>query len=626
MRKPAARRIGQLKFILVTGTFGTDPLLRKLKKAFPAVHLLSDLAAPESQTAELAIGIFERGAFHKQTEFAKWAHLASVPALSVELAPFEALIGPLALPGRAGCGRCALERMVAARDTPFETDPRELSPEVARVAISALMREIRKLLRSGPDQFDLVEHVLAIDTRTLDTALHRVIALSHCLVCGGAAAFPKPGVQPVRLMPDDSPELILAALAGWVDQRTGVIGGVFLEPPTRGGGTLPFIATAAPPRILEEDGSLRRLPLGWGKGLTISGAVLSAVGEAIERYSASLPESGRILWQRMEDLDGECLDPRALMLYTDAQYARAGFPYSRFEPGTRHPWIRGKWLDSDEPVWVPAVFAFLSLTLAPEHLICQGSSNGLAASTDPEEAALRATLELVERDAFMAAWLTGRPGLRIEVDDTLDAPLRQVLDGVEACGASVEIYVLPASACGTTILCLAVGDGVNYPGATIGLAADLDARSALRQALLELAQTGPYLQRMMHTRQLAVPKQPSAVQNMLDHAAYFFPSDRAQAFNRLRSVNAPLALRDLRNETPKRSLADCGLALNATGVRVALVDVTSADVSTGPFQVFRAVSPNLQPIWYGYGFERQLVARFRNLGLANEAPDIHPIW
>ena len=62
------------------------------------------------------------------------------------------------------------------------------------------------------------------------------------------------------------------------------------------------------------------------------------------------------------------------------------------------------------------------------------------------------------------------------------------------------------------------------------------------------------------------------------------------------------------------------------GVRVALIDVTSADVATGPFRVIRAVSPNLQPIWYGYGLERHPAERIRNLKLADDIPAIHPIW
>ena len=113
---------------------------------------------------------------------------------------------------------------------------------------------------------------------------------------------------------------------------------------------------------------------------------------------------------------------------------------------------------------------------------------------------------------------------------------------------------------------------------------------------------------------------------MLQHAAYYFPRERASAFDSLRSGDAFLALRDLAGGGPERSLADCASKLNRAGARVALVDVTSADVATGPFAVVRAISPDLQPISYGYGFESQPVERIRVLGLASRIPPIHPIW
>jgi ribosomal protein S12 methylthiotransferase accessory factor len=104
--------------------------------------------------------------------------------------------------------------------------------------------------------------------------------------------------------------------------------------------------------------------------------------------------------------------------------------------------------------------------------MCQGTSSGLAASTDPEEAALRATLELLERDAFMTAWFTACPARPIEAD--IDPILRDVISGIDLLGAKFELYALPTTACGTTILCLALGDGKQYPGAMIGLGTDLD--------------------------------------------------------------------------------------------------------------------------------------------------------
>ena len=611
--------------IQVAGVEPEDIFGRILREAFDKVLFLPDKVVLD-QRSDLAVGIFEES--DDQLLFTKSAHDAEIPALCVDLRSDAVLIGPLTLAGRSGCGRCAFERRLAALATikpvaKAATPPSydELSTKIAPV----IVREMRMIMDDGPERSGLLDHVLAVDIETLDESLHKVIPLAFCAVCGGASAFPSAKRESLHLSPEDSPEVVLDALAGWVDQRTGVISNLYIEPPDDPQVSLPIIATAAPPHVLERDGSLRCLPVGWGKGLSISGAVLSAVGEAIERYSASVVDPERIVWKRPNELDGEYLDPRDCGLYTDTQYERSDFPYVRFDSDLTHPWVLGSWADSGKSVWVPAIFVLLSIELRHEQSICQGTSNGLAASTDKDDAALRAILELVERDAFMAAWLTACPAQRVELDDTLDPLLRTVLDGIEVLGAMVEVYTLPTSVIGTTVLCLALGDGDRYPGVTFGLGSDLEPQSALRQAVLELGQTGPYLRRMMRSQTLRSPKDPSNVREMLDHAAYYFAPERASAFDRLRSNKTSINLSDLKSAT-NRSLAACVSALQETGVRVALVDVTSADVATGPFHVMRAVSTDLQPIWYGYGLERNPTERIRKLGIASNIPAINPIW
>lgn len=618
--------------VLVVGTRPDDALGGALVGAL-GVRVRFSLELPGLDVEPLvglAIGVYPAGDDDRSDALATWAWTARIPALDVRFGSGTVLIGPLALPGGPGCGRCARHRMVAALAAdgrPAADRLREaLSSDLVAVASRELARETRAIVRRGPEASRLLNHVLAVDADARGTSLHRVIPLSRCAICGGAADLARPDRETPALSPDDPPEIVLGALAGWVDWRTGVISRLAVERPDDTGVDVPIVATAAPPHVIADDGSLRCLPLGWGKGLTLSGAILSAVGEAIERYSASLPDRTRIVWERPGDLDGDRLDPRAFALYSDAQYACDGFPYARFDPTVRHPWVLGRWLGSDTPVWVPAVFVFLSLTLWPEHLIGQGTSNGLATSTDVRDAALRATLELVERDALLACWLTGCPARRVTIDDTLDPRLLRVLRGVEALGPTVEIYVLPTSAVGTTALGLALGDGTRWPGVTIGLGADLDPRLAVHQAILELGQTGPFLRRMMRSGALPVPDAPGQVKDMLHHAAYYFPAERAAAFERLRGRETPVALGDLADRASERSLASCASALHAAGIRVALVDVTAPDVATGPFRVVRAISPDLQPIWYGYGLDRRPVERIRARGLAAEIPEISPIW
>ncbi|MPY86905.1 MAG: TOMM precursor leader peptide-binding protein [Luteitalea sp.] len=621
--------------MLVIGIRADEPVGRTLGRAFgAALHVLDqppDAAHPLSANVALAICAASDPA--AQEACAAWAQAAHVPALAVIVESGDVLIGPLALPGRPGCGHCARQRIRAAAAAcapPVAEDSEAPSPEgvIARAG-RVLVREVRAIVRHGAYASPLLDHVLAVDARTRRTSRHRVVPLSRCRVCGGAATAPATREGDVRrLSSADPPEVVLDALAGWVDRRTGVISRLFVEPSLAASGTLPVVATAAPPHVVADDGSLQGLPIGWGKGLTVSEAILSAVGEAIERYAPSTPDPTRLVWARSDDLDGEWLDPRACALYTEAQYAREGFPYVRFDPTVRHPWVLGRWLGRDTPVWVPAVFAFLSLTLRPEHLICQGTSNGLAAATHPDEAALRATLELVERDAFMTAWLTAAGGSRSQRVDarTLDPRMRGVLDGLAALGASVELYVLQTSACAATALALGLGDGERWPGVTIGLGADFDPRTALQQALLELGQTGPHLQRLMRSGLLPAPDRPSQVQEMLHHAAYYFPTERAAAFDRMRAGEPTLTVHDLTERVAERSLARCARDLEVAGIRVALIDVTSPDVATGPFRVIRAISPDLQPISYGYGLDRQPVARLLARGLASPIPHVHPIW
>ncbi|WP_372504138.1 YcaO-like family protein [Actinokineospora diospyrosa] len=365
------------------------------------------------------------------------------------------------------------------------------------------------------------------------------------------------------------------------------------------------------------------MPIGWGKGMTRHAALVSAVGEAIERYSASLPDPDRIVWARAADLEGEVLDPREFPLYEPDQYTSRGFPYVPYDRRIDHPWVRGTWLGTDKPVWVPAVFSYLSMGLLQEHLICQGTSNGLAASTDADGAAVCATLELIERDAMMSAWLTGAKGRYVELDDTLDIEVTDVIEALRAAGPAVEVYVLPTSAYGTTAVALAVGDGRRWPAIAVGLGADRSPRAAIRAAVLELAQTAPHLAALVRDGHRP-PRHAGEVREMLDHAAYYFPTSRMEAFDRLR-CGGTSHLADLPEPAFDTSVTDLAGHLGSAGIRVAVVDVTSADVATSPFRVVRAVSPDLQPISYGHGVDRVPVARLRHRGTPIRRL-VHPIW
>ena len=115
-----------------------------------------------------------------------------------------------------------------------------------------------------------------------------------------------------------------------------------------------------------------------GKGFSDEEARTSALGEALERYGGSCQPRDGIHVARRADLDGESLDPRALVLYADFQYPE--LPYARYEPQTEIGWVRGRRWGDDAAVWIPAVGVLLAYEVRQHgEYLCPLTSNGLAA-------------------------------------------------------------------------------------------------------------------------------------------------------------------------------------------------------------------------------------------------------
>src|SRR5207253_1921985 len=92
--------------------------------------------------------------------------------------------------------------------------------------------------------------------------------------------------------------------------------------------------------------------------------------------------------------------------------------------------------------------------------------------------------------------LAGLMGERIDPGGC-DEKSRMALDEVQRLGAQMELYLLDLNAGYPTVVCLGLGDGVSWPGATIGLGTHADVDVALRKAVLEHGHYGPYIRRLM---------------------------------------------------------------------------------------------------------------------------------
>src|SRR5262245_30372256 len=94
---------------------------------------------------EDALGVVLRKAFDNVLYFPdKTLPFTNTPSLYVDIGTSETLIGPLTLSNRAGCWRCAFERITAARalsEPAAEPEPLPSRDEISEKITPVLIRE-----------------------------------------------------------------------------------------------------------------------------------------------------------------------------------------------------------------------------------------------------------------------------------------------------------------------------------------------------------------------------------------------------------------------------------------------------------------------------------------------------
>jgi YcaO-like protein with predicted kinase domain len=151
-----------------------------------------------------------------------------------------------------------------------------------------------------------------------------------------------------------------------------------------------------------------------GHGSSPAQAMARCLAEAAERSLAVWEEERPVTKAALSAMPAPAVDPRQLVLLSEDQYARretwnAAVPADHHWPApfdVERPldWVEALPLAGGETVLVPAASCFLGFPAALEQGFAVPDSSGLAAGASVMDAAGRALLELVERDAVAVWW------------------------------------------------------------------------------------------------------------------------------------------------------------------------------------------------------------------------------
>ena len=240
----------------------------------------------------------------------------NIPAIYSDLSGDEAVIGPLVVPGRTGCFMCYRMRRLACEqdfDAAMSFDEhldalkcpalhrRALLPMLPSIAANLLGLEILKFFLL-PDVPDLAGRIHEFDALGPKLEGHAFMERSDCPACGGKFERRHHGYR--QLVADYEFRGNLQSIAGdLVSARTGLVVSCepIVEEDADPGWPHLYAARLSNHRLdhqLDDRGVTTT-----GKGLSAADAFLSALGEIIERYAASVWRAEEIRYARRVELD-----------------------------------------------------------------------------------------------------------------------------------------------------------------------------------------------------------------------------------------------------------------------------------------------------------------------------------
>ena len=382
--------------------------------------------------------------------------------------------------------------------------------------------EIAKWLVLAEDA-PIHEHALAFNTGRFESTRHRVSRRPQCAACGDPdmRRRDRPFV-PVALQPSPknhvnsggartrSPEATLAQYRHLVSPVSGVV--PWLARTTDEADAWLHVYWAGSNLAMNsgEMGALRRSlrSKSAGKGSTRAQSEVSALGEAIERYSGTCHGDEIRTRKRLIDFsEGEgAVHPNEVQLFSEHQLANAeainakGHPYNvvphRFDPEAEVDWTPVWSLSAHRQRYLPT--SMLYFGYSPEEPDAPGliaDSNGCAAGNTFEEAALQGILELVERDAFAIWWYNRLRLPAVDLASLEDAFIASASDYYAGHARDLWLLDMTSDLGIPAFVALSRRPGGETEDIIYGAGAHFDPRLAALRAICELNQCLTWLPR-----------------------------------------------------------------------------------------------------------------------------------
>jgi len=372
-------------------------------------------------------------------------------------------------------------------------------------------------------------------------------------------------------------------LKSFVSPLTGIINNISALTNNEGGINIYTASFSRVPQLHNRTPSFTYYSL--GKGVSNEQSEMSALAEAVERFSAMYDGTEAFRFSKVADLDAPALLPQQLKQYSSQQLV--SFQQNPHEllsieelPADQAlRWTLSHSLISHQKYYIPFTYCHSNTPFEDERYV-RFDSNGCAVGNVIEEAILQGFLELIERDAVAVWWYNKILRPQIDLTSLNDHDFTIIQDTI---GKDWEYWILDLTHDFEIPVVAAIGRYKNTETYRMGFGAHLDIAIACKRALTELYQI------------IVVGNQ--------KNAAFSFGSIQDQPFlmGSSTSIKSVTDFNSVNHHDLKDDVLFCLNKAKSLGFDVLAVDLSKMPL---PLKTVKVVVPGLNFIWPEFGNQR----------------------
>lgn len=329
---------------------------------------------------------------------------------------------------------------------------------------------------------------------------------------------------------------------------------------------------------------------GYGYNFYRNKAIVSAIGEAIERYCASFKNKNFIndSYENMKKKNKYIVD---INLFSQIQLEIN--ECKCIDSSKKINWVKGTNLIKNSDVYIPESIIFCHNN-KKEDVIREESTTGLACGDTLDMAIYNGLYECIERDAFSLCWINKSIHPQIDIDSINDEDIKKIIKKIEEYNLKLYIRNITTDI-GIPVYCAIIKNNNcndTRPVRYIATKAGINVKNTLMNLIAEAL--GGYISlASLFLSDVKIPKSIKEIKSLEDHCLYYGKYEMNCIMHFLENDDLKYTFKEEYTDIQDKNkyMID---KLVKSNIDIYYTDITTRDVKELGLYVVRVISPNLQ--------------------------------